>query len=91
MKKVIFEVLYSYDAYIGRSWFENECFAEKEATEREGKEKLVNRYVVTDEFIKDNRISFEDSEYYSEAEWAQIEAHEEEYSLDEVIDRGFGV
>ncbi|CAM0087722.1 hypothetical protein VPHD51_0092 [Vibrio phage D51] len=91
MKKVIYEVLYSYDAYIGRSWFENECFAEKHSEERDGKEHIVNSYVVTHDFIKDNRIRFSDSEHYTESEWEQIEAHEEEYKLDAVIDRGLGV
>lgn len=74
MKKVIYEVMYSYDAYIGRSWFENECFAEKEAEERGGKEKIINRYIVTAEFLKDNNISFEDSDHYTEKEVEQLEA-----------------
>tara|TARA_Y100001956_G_scaffold79158_1_gene91907 strand:- start:185 stop:439 length:255 start_codon:yes stop_codon:yes gene_type:complete len=73
-KKVIYEVMFMVDAYMSRDWFENECFAIQCSEERDGKERIVNKFVVTKEFLEDNNICFSDSEYYTEAEIEQLEA-----------------
>ena len=74
-KKTIYEVLWSVDAYVCRDWFENECFANQFADENECKERIINKYIVDKDFIKDNRISFSDDECWTDEEWDIVKSH----------------
>ena len=78
----LFQVLSQCDAYICQDWFYSEFLANRHATERDGKEHIVNEFVVTKEFVEVNYIDPMDCDAMTEHEWDIIESFHEEKGLE---------
>lgn len=72
----VYEVIYQYDAYIGRRWFKSKEMATRCSVNSDGKEKILNTYQFTQETLDLNvhSIRFSDADEITDEEWDIIES-----------------